>query len=440
MITWHFCVSRMIRFFFNVVRALAVGVLALIGISTNAPVAFAQTPSVPSKTVAVYDGVVDVDPMHARVRGQWTLQIERTVGVDSLVLLLNRALVVREVGGADVRTHTLGTTGDLGRIVVHLAPTARVGVTTLHLSYEGKPEMSSDGINALSAEWVELGLDSFWHPVIAGFAHEIMGQVKLVLPSTYRVTASGAITRRGDTTLVMNRPGVLDFAFAASPTLAVRATPRARVHAPATVEGDMPANTDVVLRTASDCAELLQQQFGAKTPLPPMDVVLPPRKGAGYARRGYVVIAVGSDTSTLGRTNYICHELAHFWSLGAISSGPDNWLNEGFAEYVAGRSVRSLLGAESYQRMVARWQRSAAGQGPIWVAGSTARPSERISYSKAPLLLDTFESRIGVATMDRLLLRFLTDPSVRTTPLLLALVDEVTGPEQGAWFRDQLGR
>ncbi|HEY0931676.1 MAG TPA: hypothetical protein VGE27_17265 [Gemmatimonas sp.] len=42
--------------------------------------------------------------------------------------------------------------------------------------------------------------------------------------------------------------------------------------------------------------------------------------------------------------------------------------------------------------------------------------------------------------MDQLLRRFLTDPSIRTTPQLLTLIDDVAGAEHGAWFRDQLGR
>jgi hypothetical protein len=41
--------------------------------------------------------------------------------------------------------------------------------------------------------------------------------------------------------------------------------------------------------------------------------------------------------------------------------------------------------------------------------------------------------------MDALLVRFMTEP-LRTTPLVLAMIDREAGAEHGAWFRTALAQ
>ena len=51
----------------------------------------------------------------------------------------------------------------------------------------------------------------------------------------------------------------------------------------------------------------------------------------------------------------------------------------------------------------------------MWTAQATTRPSARVSYGKAPLLLHRLEQRVGSDVMDRLLARYMTE-RIRTTP------------------------
>jgi hypothetical protein len=129
--------------------------------------------------------------------------------------------------------------------------------------------------------------------------------------------------------------------------------------------------------------------------------------------------------------------VAHFWSTGAISSGPDNWINEAFAEFVSARAVKHILGAPAYESIVENWRNNSRGQPPIWTGPAGRRPGPGISYRKAPELLHRLEQRIGEAQMDKLLTRFMAEP-IRNTPAVIALVGNIAGEAEQQWFDAEL--
>ena len=280
-----------------------------------------------------------------------------------------------------------------------------------------------------------------WFPVVADFSHEVRGRVRIVLPKGYRVVSSGAQQSRRDTTEIVNARALSDFAFVASP--AMRTTTQGHVRAHDT--GSPPLLVKRVLASAANCTDYLNARYGALEPIPTADVVMAPRNGPAYARQQYVVLPVGTGTVTdapddsVGRTHYVCHEFAHFWSSGANPSGPDNWLNEGFAEFVSGRAIRVLYGEAAWIKLLTKWREGAVGQGPVWTATSSARPSEKIAYRKAPALLAELEARIGRERMDVVLVRFMTGP-MRGTPVVLDMIEREIGVDDGAWFRSAIGR
>jgi hypothetical protein len=71
----------------------------------------------------------------------------------------------------------------------------------------------------------------------------------------------------------------------------------------------------------------------------------------------------------------------------------------------------------------------------------TGRDVQRFetTVERGPALLAQLESRVGSALMDSLLTRFMTEP-LRTTPSVLDMIERTVGPEQGAWFRSEVGR
>jgi hypothetical protein len=229
------------------------------------------------------------------------------------------------------------------------------------------------------------------------------------------------------------RVPLIDLPFSASPALTSQASGGTRVY----FTGLKPALVEPVLRTSEDCASYLNGLYGSADSLPARTMVLAPRTGPGYARKNYIVIT-NVDTTRVGLARFVCHELAHFWSIGANSGGPDNWLNEGFAEFISAQYVRTRISAAAYDTIVTQWRTMGERQPPVWTDTATRRPSAMISYRKAPYLLTQLEARIGAEKMQRALGRYMTE-SIRTTPELLTMIGQVTDSATAGWFRDLLG-
>ena len=367
--------------------------------------------------IAVYDGDVRIDPVSGRVEARWRITVARA-GSDTLRLRLNR--------GFTVAGHAT-TVDDTEQLITVRSP--------VDIAYSGTLIAPGDSINRVSADWTELGLDSFWQPVIDGVTHQIVGRVRLHLPAGYQVAASGSVRReQGGAFTINQRVPLIDFPFSAAPALASETLGGTRVY----FTGARPGIAGPVLRTSEDCSSYLDSLYGGVERLPPRTMVLAPRTGPGYARKNYIVIT-SIDTTPVGLARFVCHELAHFWSIRANSRGPDNWLNEGFAEFISAQYVRARIGAEAYDTIVTQWRTVGERQGAVWTPESTRRPNAMISYRKAPYLLTQLEARIGSAPMQRVLQRYMTEP-IRTTPELIAMIGAVTDSATADWFRDLLSR
>ncbi len=397
----------------------------------------ASTPLAP-----VYDGLVTIDPARGHLTAQWEISFVPTAEQrDSVVLLLNRTLAISSLTGTAVAEHEVRAARHWQEVVVRFAPTLPAGAPAmLRLAYAGVPAFGSDSINGIRPDWVELGLDSFWQPVFAGFEHMLRARVRLALPVGWTVVTSG-VPRPGagaETTITFENDLPLpDVPFSASPALQ-----RAAGSAPGSAVFHTGADADVVARIRDEqsaCTTYLDERFGAREPLPPTRVVLAPRTGPGYSRQNYIVVTEAAAMPREEFAKFLCHELAHFWSRGAVSSGPENWLNEGFAEFVAGRFVRERYGAAAYDEVVRLWRSGGEGQPPVWTRAGTSRPGPGSAYRKAPLLLTELEARIGQAAMARLLERYMTE-RFATTPQLLAAIAEEAGAAEATWLEDALGR
>lgn len=392
---------------------------------------------VPSGDVAAYAGDVTVDPASQRLNAHWSIRfVADSATADSAVFLLNPALTVSRVVGPNVARFASSRRNDDQVVTVRFAPRLHPGAEgRIDLEYSGVPVFGSDGINRISPNWVELGLDSYWLPVFADYRKRIAGNVRIELPPGWSAVASGTITRDGNRLLLTTGIPLIDIAFSASPTLNHTDAVNASVY---WTRPDSPTVARV-LETAESCRGYLNARYGGSDSLPSVRLVLVPRTGPGYARRNYIALSDAGSVPAPALGGYICHEFAHFWSSAANSSGPENWLNEGMAEYVSSRYVRATFGRAQYDSTVARWQKMSGGQPAIWTPESTKRPSAQVSYRKAPFLLSRLEERIGAEKMDQLLRRYMVE-RIRTTPQLLAALEEVAGAESAAWFRAELAR
>lgn len=421
----------------NLRACLSAFVLVTAGSGCGGRSAIASAPLPPVRVgFPVYDGTVSVDPPSQSLRAHWRIAFVRngTTG-DSAAFLLNDALTISGIRGRDVVNYTEQTRSGLKRVTVRFAePATPGGLTEIEFAYSGAPRFSGDSINDIRPDWVELNLDSFWFPVFDGFAQSITARLRLHLPAGWNVTWSGSVARTASALVLTSEIPLIDVAFAASPLLQQAERARVSVYHLGT---EMPIVANVLDATAS-CARYLTVRYGSRRPLPHVKVVLAPRRGPGYARKNYVVITRDAASTPVPLNRFVCHELAHYWSSGAVPSGPENWLNEGFAEFVSARYARAKFGDTAYTKIVAQWREQGAGQRAIWTPDATARPSARTAYRKAPYLLHRLEERVGSAVMDQILVRFMIT-NLRTTSSVIDMIAEVAGPEAAVWVREELG-
>jgi hypothetical protein len=369
--------------------------------------------------------------------GRWSIRfVADSATTDSVVVRLNAGLAVSRVGGHNVASYVARPGDDVQVVTVRLTPRLiSSSQGRIDIEYAGVPVFGSDSINGISPAWVELGLDSHWLPVFAGYGKRIAGRVRISLPPGWTAVASGNVIPSGDFLLLETSIPLSDIAFTASPLFHHADAPNTSVY---WMRSDS-VTVARVLDVAESCRVHLNARYAGTDSLPAVRVVMAPRIGPGYARRNYIVLTDVASAPKPVLGGFICHEFAHFWSIAANSSGPENWLNEGMAEYVAARYVRASFGQAAYDSTVARWRRMSTGQPPIWTPQSTRRPSAQVAYRKAPFLLSRLEERIGSDKMDQFLRRYMTE-RIRTTPQLLAVLQDVAGLETASWLREELAR
>jgi hypothetical protein len=392
---------------------------------------------VPEPGRPVYEARVWPDPAFGTLEAAWRIQFFPGVGENRPIsFLLARDLEILTLEGEGILGYREAPSSFFSgwrEVVLELADPSPDRPVALTLTYAGAPAFPPSGINRISTDWVELSVDSGWHPLFTGFDQEMRGVVEVFLPEEWILSGPGTGTYRENRWLLRIDEPQLDVAFVAAPGL--RALPGGRVtllH-----PGADPAVTGPLLKSADACAEYLDSRYGTEAPLPHTTLVLADRPSNAYARIGHIVLAdvEGTQGPTLDR--FICHELSHFWSRGADFTTVHHWMTEAFAEYVGARYVREHHGPQAFRDMVEAWERAGEGAGPVWVEGMTARGSDVVMYRRAPALLARLEARIGEAAFDRFLERFMTR-EVATTPELLGHLVEVAGPAAEQWFRTLL--
>ncbi len=399
----------------------------------------ANPPPEPAMGRLVYDADVHIGldsgalDVRTTIRYVVAADDERRLG-----LLLNRGLEVRAVTGDLVRSHRVGPSGfapSWHLVDVEFADTvARGTVVTIEFAYGGVPEMPGDGINRITPAWVELALDSQWFPVVSTFAEEMIGDLRVTLPPGWTLVASGTAAVEGGVHVLRNRVPQVDVAFIAAP--ATRHVRQDRVEVHHRTMGDDAVTA--VLGAAAACVQDLDGRFGARDAFPGARLVLAERDGPGYARKNYIVLSAVNPDQAEAMHQFLCHEVAHYWTRSPGSFSPDHWMSEAFAEYAAAMAVRERFGAEAFDRLRMRWEEGGRAHGPVWTPESTRRPSYQLMYRRAPYLLSRLEERIGAEGFARFVARYMTEGAA-TTPRLLEHLSVAAGAEAAEWFRTELG-
>lgn len=396
------------------------------------------SPVVAQTATLRYDAAVAIAPDSGWLDVAVTLRYPvPTTGADGVALLLNQGLEIHALEGARVHGYTVHPSEyspTWNQLDVTFTDAVRPGDTvSIALSYCGRPVMPGDGINRIEPAWVELGLDSQWFPVVSTFAQAMIGVVRIRLPESWSVVGSGDVSFENERHVLRTRVEQIDLAFIASPSLQRARSSKVEVH-----HRTMPSEAvQTVLRVAATCVDDLNARFGARAPFPEARLVLAERDGPGYARKNYIVLSTVNADAVDALQQFVCHEVAHFWTRSPGSFSPDHWMSEAFAEYAAAMVVRDRHGADAFARLRARWDDTGSGTSPVWTPTSTQRPSYQLMYRRAPALLAQLEDRLGTERFAQLIVRYMVE-GVTSTAVLLELVAEIGGADTAAWLREAL--
>jgi aminopeptidase N len=390
----------------------------------------------PEAHVVRYETDAIIDPVTGTVRARSALTFQPgSEDPGTIGFLLNDGLDVLSVGGARVRSHRVRRS-DLAPawnlIEVDVDATVGVGPVTVEVQYAGVLNMDG-AVGGITPAAIELSIETMWHPLLATLDREMIGRLRLRVPSGWTVVSSGpARTVDGTHELEMNVPQ-LDVPLFAAPGPREWSEGAFSIYSLAAADEEAAA----VLEAATACGEFLDARFGSRDPLPPVRMVIVDRVEVAVARKNFIVLPRVGRTERVGLHGLLCHELAHYWTGLAGPFTADHWMSESVAEYTSALFVREHSGDDAFQRLVAEYARAGRGRGPVWTPEAQERPSYFAMYQLGPYLLSRLEERIGRLEFAEFLRRYMVH-DVRTTAELLQHLAEVAGADAELWFRAEL--
>ncbi len=372
---------------------------------------------------------------------------------------LSRDLRVRRVlaDGAPVRFSEAAATPDgLHTVTVH-AP--RPGV--LLIEYGGRliPESYPPlvrQVNGIVPGRVELAGYIGWYPHLEG-SPDFTFDLTADLPAGYVAMTNGqpvggARASAGRVRTEWQSPPVGDMVLLAAPGL----SRTARTVGGTTVElyaSALPADyVEAMGRDIGASVSLLTELIGSAPPTDVVRLAYSPRPGWGYVRTPLIV---GSEQSALAMRahrfgpardlRYIAHEVAHYWWYQADTGSPEDWINEGLAEYSALLAVERLVGLEFRDTLLAEYRERSAtspSRTAIIETGNDSPDREVNRYTRPVVMLEAARERVGSARMTSMLRalheRFRQAPA--TTAAFLDVVATTLGPEARDSFAATLRR
>jgi len=330
-------------------------------------------------------------------------------------------------------------------------------IQELAVKYCGEIPRSINRVNMISAELVELALYSAWYPLFAGTANYTF-DIQVDMPDGFLVVTNAMLEKqwrhaeRSITRWKSSGPSY-DMVIIASPFLhkieGGNADSRIELY-----YRDLPERfmkTQMEDLTAG--ITYLSSIYGPLEGNSLLRFVHSPRSGWGYSRIPLVVVSeerareqIQKEKGDASAYHGLCHETAHFWWHLADVDSPDDWINEGLAEYSAFRLSEKRFGRAFSESLVKEYRQHAKTCRTVQSIAETEgdSPDRYINrYEKTTLMFIEARTRFGEQALDRLLNRIhaRSDGKMKiTTSLFLEAAGKELGEEAKEFFREVLYR
>lgn len=387
-----------------------------------------------------YDGQMQIRPDTGELALEWVISVHET-DLETVRFGLNAALGDAAIDGPHVNSisheRVEGFAGVMQIYTVTLEPGEVVRDISIRYAGPLFLEAPDNPINTLDPHKVELTVDSFWMPFDMRFSSLITAELDIDIDGDWQGVTMQSITRTEDGFRIDQETPALDLAFTLMSRFTREAGEGYQIYDTREAAGE--ADLDPLIGALEFCTGYLNALAGPAGPLPQASITVNDRSEGGYSRRTLIALTDISETSPQSLTQFICHELAHYWSYGNAMT-VENWLNESFADQIANLGMRERYGETAYlERMQGYAERVAASAAlpAIWTAETSARPPYLVAYRKGPLALAALEEQIGRDVFERFLRQLMIE-QVSTTPQMLDVLEAVAGTDARAWFEQRL--
>lgn len=367
---------------------------------------------------------VRIDPLGERLRGScritnWPAQarqfyLAKGLTIDRLEVDGRRVAVHRPQGAAalDFTVDALPVTLPEG------------GAHEVRVRYHGqvaslKGQTNGHGnINGISKDLVELALYAGWYPSL-GVSELFTFELRARLPQAYVATSNGrqAPTAQGATRVWVSEGPATDIALIASKAFQTTAIVQGGFTAQAYFARAPKPLIEDRLRKLALAYQAYEAHFGPAAVTGQFRFAYSPRPGWAYSRVPLFVTSEEEALEAQGAPGLAlfrdlkgnAHEVAHFWWCLAGVEGPDDWINEGLAEFSAFREARAQFGPILAQEMVQRYRQSlqrCSTSESIPASGTNSPDRYANRYQKTTLLFLALEKAVGQARLDHSLARF----------------------------------
>ena len=390
-----------------------------------------------------YDIALQLDPAASR----WSAQVDATAiryRGDVARLYFHRGIVIRtaEVDGKIVQPLIDPPDATPFWISADHAIDVPCPKRTLRLRYDGPGKLHPDGRNQVSPELVELSLYGGWYP-LTSLDDRFTWTLRTALPKAWHYatpTYARETVAAGKRQLRMRSTTPADVVFVASPRFTVlpivEGGVAARVFYRDTINPAEQARAVELGKDGAGMAAWLQGLIGpaSKDAALRPDVVFTLRGGSlSYSRLPLIILREQtlSEAGDRDARLNIRHEIAHFWS--RAKGAPNDWINEGVAEYLAIVRTGDVEGPASRAAIIAKYRAAAAAAGPgepIATAGDDDRGYIN-RYVRPALMLDASEHAAGRVRMEDFLRRFAALGEGQDTAAFRRLAIDALGPEAG---------
>ncbi len=335
-----------------------------------------------------------------------------------------------------------------------------IACNNLDIEYSGQIKAESyppivNVANMIKPDLVELAMYVTWYPRLKNGAL-FNFQLEADLPSTF-VTVTNGFCReeKSDSCRTVTKwesfkPGY-DIALLAAPQLQKSDVHRNGVTVEIYYDKIPGSYVDSMKSNLLLSMDRLTHLLGSPKSDTLIRVAYSPRKMWGYVRTPFIIVSEGNALAWRSQKfgpardfRYLTHEISHYWWGLADINTPDDWINEGLAEYSAFLISEEIIGKDFTDQLLREYKQHAADSKTETAIAETEQnsPDREVNrYDKPVLLFDEARRRFGNEKMNRFLkslYKRFAETGKATTALFLDETEKRVGKEARDFFAKAL--